>query len=152
MFIREHGAKHFDRYFEVTLDGLTVFTKACPLFVPLVEEGWESDDVAALTAQHYLEGLKAEPIDTLVLGCTHYPLLKKVIGRVMGDGVALIDSATETVGEIKETLKRRGEGPTSSSRPSRMFYVTDAEERFLRVGERFLGQSIGHIERIDIGL
>jgi glutamate racemase len=152
MLIREHGVKHFDRYFEVTLDGLTIFTKACPLFVPLVEEGWESDDVAALTAGHYLDGLKKEPIDTLVLGCTHYPLLKDVIGRVMGDGVALIDSATETAGEIRETLMRSGIGPASSSRPARMFYVTDAKERFLRVGERFLGQSIEHIEKIDVGL
>jgi glutamate racemase len=152
MLIKEHGAKHFDRYFEIRLDGLTVYTKACPLFVPLVEEGWESDDVADLTARHYLEGIKKEPIDTLVLGCTHYPLLKNIIGRVMGNGVALIDSATETVREIRETLMRQGVAPAASSSPSRRFYVTDAEERFRRVGERFLGQTIGHIEKIDVGL
>ncbi len=152
MHIREHGMKRFDRYFEVTLGDLTIFTKACPLFVPLVEEGWESDDVAVLTAGRYLDGLKREPIDTLVLGCTHYPLLKNVIGRVMGGGIALIDSATETVREIRETLRKNGMERPASSAPSHSFYVTDAEERFLRVGERFLGRTIGHIEKINVGL
>ncbi|MEW6602731.1 MAG: glutamate racemase, partial [Nitrospirota bacterium] len=74
--IKEHGTIRYDRYFEVSLGELTIFTKACPLFVPLAEEGWASNDVAVLTARHYLEGIKKEPIDTLVLGCTHYPLLK----------------------------------------------------------------------------
>lgn len=150
--IREHGTKHFDRYFEVTLGDLTIFTKACPLFVPLAEEGWESSEVAVLAARHYLDGLKKEPIDTLVLGCTHYPLLKSVIGSVMGQGIALIDSATETVREIRETLAGHGMEADASHRPSRMFYVTDAEERFRKIGERFLGRPIERIEKISVGL
>ncbi len=148
--IKEHGAKHFDRYFEVGLADLTVFTKACPLFVPLVEEGWESHNVAVMAAEHYLEGLKKAPIDTLVLGCTHYPLLKTVIGRIMGDGIALIDSATETVREIRSALKSHGMEGDLSLGPSRLFYVTDATERFRKIGERFLGRTIEHIEKISV--
>jgi glutamate racemase len=148
--IKEHGTIHFDRYFEANLDDLTIFTKACPLFVPLAEEGWHSNEVAVLTAGHYLEGLKKEPIDTLVLGCTHYPLLKGVISRVMGDDIVLIDSAQETVKEIKETLIRFGM-ESASSGPQQIFYVTDAPERFIKVGERFMGKKIEHIEIINIG-
>jgi len=149
--VKEHGVIHFDRYFEINLDDLTIFTKACPLFVPLAEEGWVSNDVTVLTAEHYLEGLKKEPIDTLVLGCTHYPLLKGVISRVVGDDIVLIDSAQETVKEIKETLLRYGLESTSPSDLQQKFYVTDSPERFLKVGERFMGKKIDHIEIIKIG-
>ncbi|MBS1111840.1 MAG: murI [Nitrospirae bacterium] len=148
--IKEHGTIRFDRYFEVSLDDLTLFTKACPLFVPLAEEGWASNDVAFLTASHYLEGLKREPIDTLVLGCTHYPLLKGVISKIMGDDVMLIDSACETVSEVKKTLIQYGI-ENNSLDPLRMFYVTDAPERFIKVGERFLEQNILNISKIEIG-
>lgn len=149
--IKEHGTIRYDRYFEVNLDDLTIFTKACPLFVPLAEEGWSSNDVAVLTAEHYLEGLKKEPIDTLVLGCTHYPLLKGVISKVIGEGIELVDSAQETAKEIKNILRQYKMENTSASDPLRMFYVTDAPERFLKVGERFLDQMIEVIERISVG-
>ena len=149
--IKEHGTIRFDRYFEISLDDITIFTKACPLFVPLAEEGWISNDVAILTAAHYLEGLKKEPIDTLVLGCTHYPLLKEVISRVMGDNIALVDSAQETAKEIKKTLIQYDMVNTSASYPQRRFYVTDSPERFIKVGERFLGEKIEYIEKINIG-
>jgi glutamate racemase len=149
--IKEHGTIRFDRYFEISLDDITIFTKACPLFVPLAEEGWISNDVAVLTAAHYLEGLKKEPIDTLVLGCTHYPLLKEVISRVMGDNIVLVDSAQETAKEIKKTLILNDMVNTSASYPQRRFYVTDSPERFIKVGERFLGETIEHIEKINIG-
>lgn len=149
--VKEHGVIHFDRYFEINLDDITIFTKACPLFVPLAEEGWVSNDVTVLTAEHYLEGLKKEPIDTLVLGCTHYPLLKGVISRVVGDNIVLIDSAQETVKEIKETLLRYGLESISPSYLQQKFYVTDSPERFIKVGERFMGKKIDHIEIINIG-
>ncbi len=149
--IKEHGAIHFDRYFEVLLEDITIFTKACPLFVPLAEEGWASNDVAVLTARHYLEGLKKEPIDTLVLGCTHYPLLKGVISQIMGDEIELIDSAHETVLEVKSALIQYGMEGASLSQPLWKFYVTDAPGRFIKVGERFLDQKIEHIEKIYNG-
>lgn len=147
LLIREHGIKHFDRYFEINLDGLTIFTKACPLFVPLVEEDWISNEVALLTAQRYLEGLRKEPIDTLVLGCTHYPLLKGVISRVMGENIMLVDSAVETAREITGILSR--ESILRAERnAAHEFYVTDSPEKFIRVGERFLGRKIDYIKKI----
>jgi glutamate racemase len=149
--IKEHGTIRFDRYFEIGLDDIKIFTKACPLFVPLAEEGWLSNDVAFLTAEHYLGGLKKENIDTLVLGCTHYPLLKEVISMVMGNNIVLVDSAQETAKEIKKTLIQFGIENTSASYHQRRFYVTDSPERFIKVGERFLEEKIEHIEKINIG-
>lgn len=135
-----------------TIDpAINVFGFPCPLFVPLVEEGFTEDDIATMVAGRYLGGLKDKGIDALVLGCTHYPLLKHVISKVMGDGIALIDSAIETVREIKEMLIKYKIADDSLNDVSRLFYVTDAAERFMRVGERFLGQKIEHIEKINIG-
>lgn len=130
---------------------IQVFSLPCPLFVPLAEEGLTDDAIAMMVAERYLSQLREKEIDTLVLGCTHYPLLKEVIGRVMGGGISLIDSATETASEIKGTLVRNGIEGTPSREPLRKFYVTDAPERFLKVGERFLGQKIAHIEKISVG-
>jgi glutamate racemase len=149
--IKEHGTIRFDRYFEIGLDDIKIFTKACPLFVPLAEEGWISNEVAVLTAEQYLGGLKKEQIDTLVLGCTHYPLLKEVISTVMGDNIVLVDSARETAKEIKKTLIQHGMENTIPPGPQRRFYVTDSPERFIKVGERFLEEKIEHIEKINIG-
>ncbi len=134
------------------LDGsIEVFGLACPLFVPLVEEGWTEGAITTLVAEKYLEGLKDKGIDTVVLGCTHYPLLKKVIAEVMGEGVRLIDSAIETACEIKETLKTLGLGREGKGDSSREFFVTDSTERFLKVSEKFLGQKIENIRKIEVG-
>ena len=134
------------------MDGdIEVFGLPCPLFVPLVEEGLTDDEIAVMVAERYLGHLRGEGIDTLVLGCTHYPLLKGVIGRVMGRDIALIDSAVETVREVNEILIRDGITSHTSGRPARHFYVTDTPDKFIRVGERFLGQQIEEIEKIDIG-
>ncbi|MBI4683920.1 MAG: glutamate racemase [Nitrospirae bacterium] len=149
--IKDHGTKYLDRYFKIEADGMVIFTKACPLFVSLAEEGWTTNDVARLTVKHYLSGLKKENIDTLVLGCTHYPLLKESIAEVMGDDVSLIDSATETVKEIKKMLSVL-KLESKSDKIQRQFYVTDSPERFLLIGERFLGQKIEHIEKIAVGI
>jgi len=135
-----------------------VLSSPCPLFVPLAEEGWTDDEIVTMIAERYLKDLKDREIDTLVLGCTHYPLLKGVIARVMGEGIALIDSAVETVREIRKTLgeyemesKSSSVDPSTASEPLRMFYVTDAADRFIRVGERFLGEKISHLEKINLG-
>jgi glutamate racemase len=128
--------------------GVEVFSLACPLFVPMVEEGWLSGEVPLLTATRYLGGLRESGIDTLVLGCTHYPLLKPVISEVM-DGVTLIDSATETAREVRAELEKRrllGGGGV----PRREFYVTDDPGKFRSVGERFLGQGIDNIKMVGL--
>jgi glutamate racemase len=130
---------------------IEVFGLACPLFVPLVEEGWTDGNIVTLIIERYLKEMKNNSIDTLVLGCTHYPLLKRVISLVIGENVQLIDSAIEVAQEIKAILeiidlKRQQTGETL-----REFYVTDSPERFVMVGERFLDNKIEHIEKIAVG-
>lgn len=149
--ITEHGEKRHDRYFEIRADGLLIFTKACPLFVPLAEEGWVSNDVARLTAEHYLSGLKAHAIDTLVLGCTHYPLLKDTIARVMGQSVRLIDSAEAIAEEVGRVLVEGGIANTSGRNAARDFFVTDSPERFVTVGKRFFGVGLDVAELASVG-
>lgn len=130
---------------------IEVFGLPCPLFVPLVEEGWIEGDITTLIAERYLREIKDKGIDTLVLGCTHYPLLKRVISEVMGKDVRLIDSAVEVAQEIKATLELAGLKREHKDTPLREFYVTDSPERFVKVGERFLGQKIEHIEKVNVG-
>jgi glutamate racemase len=130
---------------------VTVTSLACPLFVPLAEEGWTDNDVAEIVAEKYLAPFRKTGIDTLVLGCTHYPLLKTVIGKAVGPGITLIDSATETakeVAEVLEKLKWRGSGHGEGIRK---FYVTDTPMRFETIGKRFLGDSLLHAEQVKVG-
>jgi len=141
----------YTKTIKATDRNVEVFGLACPLFVPLVEEGWTEGDVAALVAERYLKSIKENGIDTVVLGCTHYPLLKKVIAGVMGEGVRLIDSAIETSLEIKRILAELGLNRDQKESPKKEFYVTDSPERFLKVGEKFLGQRIEHIEKVEVG-
>lgn len=131
-------------------EDIEVFHLACPLFVPIVEEGWIEGEIATMIAEKYLKDIKDKGIDTLVLGCTHYPLLKGVISKVMGDNVTLIDSAIEVAKEIKEILETSDLKNEGSGNRLMEFYVTDSPERFIKVGERFLGNSIEHIEVITL--
>jgi glutamate racemase len=122
---------------------------ACPLFVPLVEEGWTEGEIARLVAEKYLSQLNNRGIDTIVLGCTHYPLLRKVIQEVM-HGITIIDSAVETGKALKSVL---AEGPLlrHSQEPcAHKFFVTDSTEKFIAVGARFLGREIRDIERVRL--
>ena len=127
---------------------LELYTRACPLFVPLAEEGWVDNAVARGAAALYLTSLKRSGIDTLVLGCTHYPLLADVIAEVMGDKVRLVDSARTTAEAIRETLVRyallRRSGPGSAS-----FFVTDTTDRFTKVAARFMGHPVESAVRIE---
>ena len=123
----------------------------CPLFVPLVEEGLHDDEIARLVARRYLSGLREKGIDTLVLGCTHYPLLKGVISETVGKDIVLIDSAVETAKEAKRLIKTLGIEGNPEGAPQRRFYVTDSPERFKRVGEKFLGSIIRDVEKVYIG-
>lgn len=131
-------------------NSIEVFGIACPLFVPLVEEGWTEGKVAELIAQEYLQEIKRKGIDTLVLGCTHYPLLKGILAAVMGENVKLIDSAIETALEIETTLRNLSLLNTSGGAGIREFFVTDSPEKFKTIGERFLGEPIQHIKKIEL--
>lgn len=148
--ITGRGKKSLDRYFEIKTDGMAIFTKACPLFVPLAEEGWTANDAARLVVEHYLKGLRKERIDTLVLGCTHYPLLKKTIASVMGKDVALIDSAEATAEEVRKTLGERGLLNGKRGKGSHRFFVTDSPERFMKVGRMFFGRGLGKAEITEL--
>ncbi|MEO8194230.1 MAG: glutamate racemase [Gemmatimonadales bacterium] len=123
----------------------------CPLFVPLAEEGWLDTEATRLIAREYLGPLADAHIDTLVLGCTHYPLLKQVIGGVVGRQVRLIDSAEETAAETAETLREMGLAHDVADDARYRFIASDAPQQFLRVGQRFLGSSIDRVETITLG-
>jgi glutamate racemase len=125
-----------------------VYSRACPLFVPLVEEGWTDNDVVEMTVNAYLGSLKQSGIDTLILGCTHYPLLKKVIRKFMGSSVRLVDSAEETAKEVESALKKAAL-TKKKSKALHSFFVTDAPDRFIKVGRRFLGEKVESAVRIE---
>ncbi len=134
---------------------LKVFSLACPLFVPLAEEGYIDKDATFLIARDYLQTMIDVGIDTLVLGCTHYPLLKHIIHDIMGDAVTLIDSGVETAKEAVQKLTEANLlNPETSSNTLNLgdhkFYVSDVPEKFSKVASRFLGQTIENITRIDI--
>jgi glutamate racemase len=135
----------YTRALRSRLPGVRVETAACPLFVPLVEEGWWGHPAATLAARHYLSGLKRSGIDTLVLGCTHYPLLKGVVRRIMGPRVRLIDSAEQTALETERLLLSLGLR-RQGRRGERRFFVSDAPKRFLKLARRLLGVRVGKVE------
>jgi glutamate racemase len=129
--------------------GVRVYSHACPLFVPLVEEGWLDHPVTRLTAREYLKPVLAEEIDSLVLGCTHYPLLKPLLKEVVGPGVRLVDSALTTAELAAASLQALGIASTSRAPAAYRFVVTDVPLRFQTMGERFLGRSLGAVERVE---
>lgn len=130
--------------------GVTV--AACPLFVPLAEEGWTGGSVVEQIAHLYLDPLLGSGIDTLILGCTHYPLLKETIASVAGEAVTLIDTADETVGLVRRMLEDHDilRDPAGGS-GERRFFVSDVPAQFNQVGSRFLGCPFLDIERVDQG-
>ncbi len=130
--------------------GVEVYTKACPLFVPLAEEGWADHRLTLLVAMEYLKDFQNTGIDTLVLGCTHYPILKSAIQDVMGKEVRLVDSAEETAHEVERMLVLKGNPRTENPHPVRKFYVTDSPDRFRKVGECFLKHPLTNVERAVI--
>ena len=127
---------------------LEVFTRACPLLVPLAEEGWTEGAVARGAVETYLASLARSGIDTLILGCTHYPLFRPLIAEVMGPSVTLVDSAEGTARAVTARLDDDGmarpAGPGSTS-----FCVTDAPEGFVRIGQRFLGSRVESAVRVE---
>lgn len=127
---------------------IEVVTRACPLFVPLAEEGWIDNDIARLTAEKYLRGLRSEGVDTLVLGCTHYPILKDTIAATMGEGVQLVDSAAETARTVAEILRNSGLIRPPAERGNHHYFVTDVPAGFLKVGNRFLGETLHDVHQV----
>jgi len=124
-----------------------VYSQSCPLFVPLAEEGWTDERVTHDVAAIYLNSLKKKNIDTLILGCTHYPLLKNIISHVMGPKVSLVDSAKEVAKEAGNILDVNGLLNETSGKKKHRFFVSDETGPFVKLGERFLKRKIISIRR-----
>ena len=127
-----------------------VFSRKCPLFVHLIEEGWQDKPVTLQIAEEYLSPLKDKGIDTLILGCTHYPLLKGHLSRIMGQEVSLIDTAEATAKAVKRTLEEKNLLRKGNRKAVYKFFVSDDPEEFRRLGRRFLGKSIDKAERVNL--
>lgn len=141
----------YEREIRRLVPSCDVVTRACPLLVPLVEEGWFDHPATQLVAAEYLAPLKERGVGSLVLGCTHYPLLKPLLQDVMGPRVRLIDSAEETARTLESRLVAAGlEAPTGVNATHR-FAVSDDPQRFQDVGARFLGGRLGQAEVVTLG-
>jgi glutamate racemase len=152
----------YPRAIERLRPGTMVLARACPMFVPLAEEGWVDNEVARASARLYLGDLGGAGLDVMVLGCTHYPLLTGVIGEALGAGVRLVDSAEATAAALSARLAAEGlfapgapagaPPPAAGADPGAddHFYVTDSSERFHEVGSRFLGRRLGRLEQVDL--
>lgn len=145
------ASKAYERAILERAPDARIVASACPLFVPLVEEGWVDRPATRLVAEEYLGPLRDAHVDTLVLGCTHYPLLKRLIGEVVGRDVRLIDSAEQTAMETRRVLEEHGLRAPADSRPRHRFIASDAPEQFLRLGQRFLGSAVDDVETVTLG-
>jgi len=140
----------YQRMLAEMVPGAEIVARPCPLFVPLVEEGWTSGSITMSVIRKYLGPLKRRRIDVLVLGCTHYPLLKKSMGEYLGEDTVLIDSAVETARETRDILHRERLLVTERRNGRIRYFVTDSPDRFRSVGEMFLGRPIDDITMVDI--
>ena len=129
---------------------MRIEVQACPLFVPLAEEGWVQGDVPRLVAHAYLAPMRQAGIDTLVLGCTHYPLLRGILAEELGPGVTLVDSAEATADEVEDLLGQGVVGRAPGGGGGLRVYVTDTPERIPELSARFLGERVERAEHVDI--
>src|SRR3989338_3596865 len=143
------GSGAYESHLKRLDPSVKVYSQACPLFVPFVEEGWLEGEVVSKVARTYLDSLKSFGIDTLILGCTHYPLLQKVIQNAIGESVRLVSSAQATAKEARELLDKLNLAAGKSQAPQETrFYVSDEPEQFRTLGERFLGRSIHSVAKV----
>lgn len=142
--------KAYSRAINEINSAIEVFEKACPLFVPLAEEGWIKHKATYEIAEEYLRELREKEIDTLVLGCTHYPILSEVIQKVMGEKVQLIDSGVASSEVVREELRRIGLETNSAVPGNAFFYVSDIPTTFKQVAELFLGKEIKEVVKVDV--
>jgi glutamate racemase len=129
---------------------IKIFSQAGPLFVPLVEDGWFDHPATKLFAEEYLKPVLAEKIDTLVLGCTHYPLLKPLLQDIVGPAIKLIDSAEAMADAAADLLNRQKLTNSNRRQPNHLFYVSDLPYRFQTIAESFLGRTLGQVELVRL--
>jgi glutamate racemase len=141
----------YNRAIQALAPGLPVIQRACPLFVPFVEEGWFDHPATELVAAEYLRELRQACVRSLVLGCTHYPLLKPLLQRVMGPEVRLIDSGEATAAALETILADKALQSPAGFEARHRFVVSDDEARFRLVGSRFIGERLGQAEVVSVG-
>ena len=130
---------------------IKIISKACPLFVPITEEGWANTEVAYYTAKEYLKELLEQDIDSLVLGCTHYPILKNTIKKVVGDEIKLVNPAKETARDLSSILEKQDIlSDVNKTNPNYEYYVSDIPEKFAIIGSQFLKRDMDDVKKIDI--
>lgn len=144
------GSDRYGQLLRAARPGIEVVGQACPLFVPLAEEGWTDHPVTQAVAEEYLAGLREAKVDTVILGCTHYPLLKGAIGRVMGPDVTLVDSATVLAEAMAGQLAALGAQAPEGHPATVTMLVSDLPQRFSELSERFLAHSVGDVEVVDL--
>lgn len=141
----------YEKQIHAYSNDIQVISKACPMFVPLVENGYFDAQVTRIIVEEYLEGIRAEGADTLILGCTHYPLLTKVIGEYMGDNVTLINAGAEAAKYLKKKLDREMLHSDKIDDEQYRYYVSDDISSFEELGSIFLEREInGQVSKIDI--
>ncbi|MEK6407615.1 MAG: glutamate racemase [Acidobacteriota bacterium] len=141
----------YERAMLTMRSGLEITSRACPLFVPLAEEGWLNHPVTLQVAEEYLAELRSSRVDTLVLGCTHYPILRPVIEQTMGNQIKYVDSGDAVADRLAEMLEEEGLVCESRQDRTEEFYVTDSAARFRRVAELFLGRPLESVETVELG-
>jgi glutamate racemase len=127
-----------------------VYAQPCPLFVPLVEEGWTDHDITARIAREYLAHLEEVDVDVVILGCTHYPLLRDTLQKELGPDVRLVDSGLETARAVESILEQQRLTRIDPEPPSHAFFASDAPYRFREVGQRFIGDLLSDVGHVDI--
>jgi len=142
----------YERAMLAIRSGIEVTSRACPLFVPLAEEGWLNHPVTFQIAEEYLAELRSVHVDTLVLGCTHYPILRPVIERTLGDQVHYVDSGEAVADTLAAMLEENGLACKTGRPRTEEFFVTDSATRFRRVAESFLGRPIESVETVELGI
>jgi glutamate racemase len=141
----------YERAIRALKEDLEITSRACPLFVPLAEEGWLNHPVTFQVAEEYLAQLRKIGVDTLVLGCTHYPILRPVIERTLGDRLSYVDSGEAVAETLAQLLEEQQLSSDNDAQQSEEFYVTDSADRFRRVAELFLGRQVDVVETVNLG-
>lgn len=147
------GSRIYNKYIQELNNNVFIYGKACPLFVPLVEEGLLEDPVTDEIARRYLNELIDIDIDTLILGCTHYPIIRSTLGRIMGSGVTLVNPAYETARELKELLEShnlQNDEPPALGADRYQFYVSDMADKFLRFANSIIKYGVLSAKVINI--
>ena len=143
------NSKAYDKEIKKIDNEIKIVSKACPLFVPIIEEGWADTEVAHLTAKEYLKELLEQDIDSLVLGCTHYPILKKTIGDIVGEKIKLVNPAKETAKDLSIILEQQNILRDNTD-ATYEYYVSDIPEKFISIGQQFIKRDMNDVKKIDI--